>query len=200
MQNNNDENKTNDPLSYKKNALVLFSSPHDNGYTYEVLDKLISELSFVYQFTTINAYKENIKPCIDCKMCHIKNSCVFDDFNHIHEELIRAELLIIATPIYNLSFPAPLKAIFDRMQKYFCARIKRNIRPTFKIPKQAVLILTQGDFHDSGINIVKQQLKLIFSVIDTKLISEIIWKGTDFNTPFNSVLPQIAESVSKLTG
>lgn len=198
MQNNNDENKTNDPLSYKKNALVLFSSPHDKGHTYKVLDNLISKLSFVYHFTTINAYRENIEPCIDCKLCHVEDRCVFDDFDHIHENLAEAELLIIASPIYNLSFPAPLKAIFDRMQKYFCARIKRNIRPTFKIPKQAVLVLTQGDFSDSGINIVEQQLKLIFSVIDTKLISEIIWKGTDFNTPFNSVIPQIEKSVNKL--
>lgn len=182
----------------KKNSLILFGSPKLNGHTAKALNILTYKLSNNYTFKNINAYEENIHPCMDCGLCISKNACQFDDFNEIHNYLAASELLIIATPVYNLSFPAPLKAIFDRMQRYFCARLKRNIRPTFALPKQAIVLLTQGSNDLTGIDIITCQLKLIFSIIDTKLTAKIILQNTDHGISIDTINYQIEKAIEKL--
>lgn len=39
-----------------------------------------------------------------------------------------ADAVIVATPVYNLSFPAPMKALFDRFQRYYEAHFRRKLR------------------------------------------------------------------------
>lgn len=182
----------------KKKAIIFFGSPKKNGHTSILLNKLISNLENEYIFFKINAYENYVTPCIDCGVCLNEQSCIFNDFDFIHDKLKSAELIIVATPVYNLSFPAPLKAIFDRMQRYFCSRLKNNIRPTFNIQKKAIVILTQGSNNPLGVNIISEQLRLIFSTIDTTISSKIVWDCTDFSPIPKDIDMQVKKAVMNL--
>lgn len=162
----------------KKKALILYGSPHKNGHTKKALDAIIFKLRDKYEFNLINAYKENIKPCIDCRFCCSSGQCSFSDFNDIDKKLREAELLIIASPVYNYSFPAPLKAILDRTQLYFNMKTKLKINPFLK-QKKAILIATYGSEDDSCEEIILKQLRLFFILLNAKLSKAIFISNTD---------------------
>ena len=50
------------------NTLVLFGSPHENGYTKLLLDYFLSfaPKSKIYK---VDSYKAKISPCIGCEGC-----------------------------------------------------------------------------------------------------------------------------------
>ncbi len=163
----------------KLRAVIFFGSPKKDGYTAKLLNLVIKKLEGLYSFQFIDSYKLNIKPCIDCGECKKKDECIYSDFSLIDYELKTADLIIIATPIYNLSVPAPLKSIFDRMQIYFNKRFVKNIIPPIEKEKKAILIATCGSNDLRGFEIVKTQVKMIFTIINAKLEKSLCWTNTD---------------------
>lgn len=162
----------------KKKAVILYGSPHKNGHTKKALNNVINYLKNDFEFTFIDAFKENIKPCIDCGSCKKFEKCIFDDFNNIDKALRKCELIIIATPIYNLSLPAPLKSIVDRTQLYFNSKSKLKINP-FEQEKRAILIATYGSKNKSCEEIIIKQLELFFILLNAKLLKTIFIENTD---------------------
>jgi len=57
-----------------------------------------------------------VLPCKGClEICHIKGAChQRDDFAKIEDAMIRADGIIYASPNYNLTVSAQMKALFDR--------------------------------------------------------------------------------------
>ena len=131
-----------------------------------------------YEFELIDAFKENIKPCVDCGFCKSTPACAFSDFDNIDKILRECELLIVATPVYNASFPAPLKAIIDRTQLYFNMKTKLKINP-FTQEKCAILVITYGANDNSCEEIILNQLKLFFVLLNAKIYKAIFVKNTD---------------------
>lgn len=162
----------------KKKAVILYGSPHENGHTKKALDNIISTLNDRYEFNLIKAYKENIKPCSDCGFCSKNGKCVFSDFNFIDKKLRESQLIIIASPIYNCSFPSPLKNIIDRTQVYFNMKTKLKINP-FKKEKKAILIATYGGSDNSCEEIILKQLHLFLILLNAKLCKTIFIGNTD---------------------
>lgn len=174
-------------IKMKKSALVLFGSPHKDGYSSKLLNSFLLGLKN-HDINIINSYEYNIKPCIDCKFCQENNSCFFDDFSKIDKLIRNSSLLIIATPVYNLSFPSPLKAIFDRMQLYYSYKISNKKPIPENLPKKCVLLLTCGKNKLPSIDIITQQLKLILLTIDSKLDYNIVIENTDTSHNYNHKL------------
>ncbi|MDR1565377.1 MAG: flavodoxin family protein [Oscillospiraceae bacterium] len=160
-------------------VLVLLGSPHKNGYTAQLLEQCLSALPSSVHVDVINAFEAGIKPCTDCGYCKSKSGCKFNDFDEIDRLLRAADALIIASPIYNLSFPAPLKAVFDRTQQYYNARFSRGIKPVIQKPKKAAMLLTCGSNEEGEAELIRSQLKMMFTIMNTTLTAEAIWRGTD---------------------
>ncbi|MDR1627916.1 MAG: flavodoxin family protein [Oscillospiraceae bacterium] len=159
-----------------KQALALFGSPHKNGFTALVYNYFLERLT-KYDIKKINAFESNFRPCVDCKICKKSNSCAFDDMNQFDPVFRSSSLLIIASPLYNFSFPAPLKAIIDRFQRYYCEKyyLKNELQK-----KTAVLILTCGrENNDKWIEIFKNQITVFLKSIDINLAHTICLKSTD---------------------
>ena len=98
-----------------KHALVLFSSPHKDGHTKKLLEAFLDGLKGKdWQVKSLDICKVNIHPCIACGYCQKADGCAFRDLDEFDRDLRACDLLLIATPVYNLSFPAQLKAVIDR--------------------------------------------------------------------------------------
>lgn len=161
-----------------KKAVILYGSPHKNGHTKSALNTVLNALKNNYEFELIEAFKENIKPCSDCGFCDNIDKCIYTDFIKIDKLLRECDLLIIATPVYNFSFPAPLKAIIDRTQLYFNMKKKLKINP-FKQKKEAILIATYGSCDNSCEEVILKQLELFFLLLNARLSKAFFIGNTD---------------------
>ena len=160
----------------KKKALVIFGSPHKNGFTASMCNYFISNLK-KYDVNIVNAFESNFRPCIDCKKCSFSRSCVFSDMDNFDLLFRRSNLIILASPLYNFSFPAPLKSIIDRFQRYYNEKYYLNS----KLPKKlAVLILSCGrENNNKWIDIFQYQTSIFLKTINIHLINTIYLKNTD---------------------
>ena len=181
----------------KKIACVIYGSPNESGHTKKLLNLLLENL-IDYDIRLIDAYKKNVHPCIGCYKCKVSGKCIYDDMKDIDNLLEISDILIIATPVYNLSFPSPLKAIFDRLQPYFFKRFYLGIKPPIKKNKKAVLLLTQGSCDKTARQIIIKQLKMIFTIINADLIAYAVWDDIDKNKKIEKVMPELETAVKLL--
>lgn len=168
-------------LKKEKHMLVIFGSPNPQGNTRALLSAFTRdfECNDEWHISEINAYELMAKPCTGCKACAKKEQCIFDDLNKFDKQLRQCDLLVWASPVYNSSFPSPVKAILDRTQRYFEARFSLNKKPPIKKHRKAVLLLTMGSNDEYGVEVSCYQLKRSFSVMNTELAGCAVWRETD---------------------
>jgi len=188
----------NEKLTEQKQILVFFGSPHKNGSTAQLLNAFLAPLAADTQITIINAYERYVAPCIACNACTVAQRCSQSDFDDIDDLIRSADVIVIATPVYNLSFPAPLKAIIDRMQRYFSARFSLGVKQPIEKHKTAALLVTSGSRNLDGANFISRQVKTTFSVMNTSFEDMVVWVGTDFDAG-NQTFQQASESARGLS-
>lgn len=172
-------NTVNSVSSSERLALVLFGSPHKNGHTAKLLSAFLEGKPDSVKVAVIDAYREKAHPCTGCGKCREEDVCRFGDLERLDRLFRAADYLIVAAPVYNLSFPAPLKAIFDRTQRYYSARFFRGVKPPVERPKRAALLLCGGSESTEGPQIICRQLSVMFTVLNTTLSEEVFWLSTD---------------------
>lgn len=168
-------------FSTKKKVLVLFGSPHGYGCTRKLLDSFLEcfQENKSWEVEELNLYEMNVRPCTGCRQCAKEEKCAFDDLDDFDKALRHSDLLVVASPVYNYSFPAPLKALLDRTQRYFEARFSLGIKPPIKKHRDAVLLLTMGSQDSFGVDVCTHQLERAFSVMNTTLAGCALWDATD---------------------
>lgn len=125
-----------------------------------------------------DAYKLNATPCTDCGYCKGETKCAFRDLDKLYAAIEKCDLLVIATPVYNMSFPSPMKAILDRFQRYYNARFFQGLRPAIGKHRKAVLLAVAGSEGEEG-DVMIKQLRQSFSVMNTELLAYAVINGLD---------------------
>ncbi|MHC1721368.1 MAG: flavodoxin family protein [Clostridiaceae bacterium] len=160
-------------------TIVLFSSPDRNGNTGTLLDSFLKNCSSEVEI--INIYSLKINPCIDCKFCQKNRKCVFaDDMNAIYEKIESCDALIIASPMYFTSFPAPLKMVIDRFQVYWSRKFILKEESPFK-RKKAILIMSSGLRGIPAFSHCEAMMKQFFSLINAEAYQPLYAEETDRN-------------------
>ena len=167
-----------------KKALIIFASPHKNGPTNKLLQSFLSGLDqTAWETEIVDVCKNPVKPCIACGACKAKDGCVYADMDAFDASFRASDLLVIAAPVYNLGFPAQMKALLDRFQRYFEARFTRGVCPVFEKRRRAVLLLTMGQDDGFAIEVCEKTLKQSFSILSTKLTDTFCLMNTDEGVP-----------------
>jgi multimeric flavodoxin WrbA len=98
-----------------KSILGLVASPRQFGNC-ELFTKEISRhFEGEYTLKLIRLTSLNIKPCKGCYACIVDNPCPnVDDMKFLLHELIAADAIIIASPVYYLGANSIIKKILDR--------------------------------------------------------------------------------------
>lgn len=103
-------------------------SPRKNGNTAALLTPFCQELyALGHEHKTIWLRDMDIKPCIACRKCQrdwtIFGCSIKDDVSSIFDEILAADLIVLATPIYSWYCTPPMKSLIDRlvygMNKYY---------------------------------------------------------------------------------
>ncbi len=177
-----------EPCLTDMRVLVIFGSPKKNGETAQILDAFISGLPDNIPVDVFDCFERSPLPCNDCRSCYHSDLCAFSDLDDFYKKLETADILVFASPVYNLSFPAPMKAVLDRMQRYWAARFIRQVRPPIKRPKRALLITANGSQSQEGGEMLERQLKPILTVLNAKLIKSIHYYGADKKSPLETAI------------
>lgn len=109
------------------NVLILMGSPRLRGNTAELCKPLIQELKKNHAAVRyVTLADKNIKPCRGCYACQAVSGeygCVQkDDMQAIVEDIVWADCIVLATPIYAWYCAAPMKNVLDRhygLNKYY---------------------------------------------------------------------------------
>ena len=158
-------------------VLALLASPVAGGRTARLLDAFLSQLPCAAE--RIDVYRANFRPCTACGVCKTQEGCAFPDLDRFDRLLRASQLLVVASPVYNLSFPAPMKAVLDRFQRYYEARFSLGLRPPVEKHREAVLLTVSGTEDPDGPALMARQLRMAFSVMNTTLAETVAWTGTD---------------------
>ena len=185
-------------LFQKKKVLVLFGSPQGHGHTRGLLDAFLEAFSEnrEWQVQELNLYEESFHPCVGCGACAKQEGCVFSDMDGFDRAFRQCDLLVVASPVYNFSFPAPVKAWLDRTQRYFEARFSLGLNPPVKKHRQAVLLLTMGSQDDYAVEVCTHQLERAFSVMNTTLTGCALWDATDLGDQHKGQAQEQARAIA----
>ena len=121
---------------YHMNILILSGSPRKGGNTDLLVDAFVKGASPKHQVEVVSVHDYKINPCIGCNSCFAREDhacCQKDDMQIVYEKISKAEMLVIASPVYFYGLSAQLKAVIDRFHN--------PIRDTFHIHKMALLLV-----------------------------------------------------------
>lgn len=180
------------------NILVLFGSPKKNGNTAKATGALMKGFRKTDNIEIVHLYDLMPVPCNACGYCKASDGCSKKDLESFWQKYEEADAVVVATPVYNLSYPAPLKALFDRFQRFYEAHFKRDVKESFKKPKKAVILVTAGDDSYDGFEIIRKQTERSFSIMNTKVVGSVLIKETDLSPVSQSSLQKAFELSKEL--
>lgn len=161
------------------NILVINGSPRTLGNTSKLLNAFLSGFSKGDLVKTFNMFELMPVPCNACGYCKAADGCSKKDLEEFFGYYSEADLIVVATPIYNYSVPAPLKALIDRCQRFYEAKNRRKINNPIEKPKNAVIIITAGCEGKVGFEIAKKQIEGAFFNMNTTVTGSLLVSNTD---------------------
>ena len=124
--------------------LVLNGSPHMNGATSDMVSAFSSGAAEAgHKVQIINVAYKKIGGCMACEYCREKEKgvCVQkDDMQAIYPEILSADMLVFASPIYYFTLSAQLQAVIHRT---YSIDIPKNV-------KKVALIMSSGSAYVYG--------------------------------------------------
>ena len=118
------------------NTLILSGSPRKGGNTELLVEAFTKGASQKHHVEIVSVRDYKVNPCMGCNACFKSdsNTCVQnDDMMAIYEKMAKADMLVIASPVYFYGISAQLKAVIDRFHN--------PIRDSFHIKKMALLLV-----------------------------------------------------------
>lgn len=122
----------------KMKILVITGSPRKNGNSNTLVDNFIRGAEETgHNVVRFDSAFKNVHPCVACNKCGMNGQCVFkDDFEFIRNNIVDADAVVFASPMYYFGISAQIKAVIDRFYA---------INGQIHVPKKAVLIMTYAD-------------------------------------------------------
>ncbi len=151
--------------------VILFGSPNVNGSTKLLVNafKQGAEES-KHSVEVIDVTKLNLHPCLGCVSCGYEGPCVQkDDMQLIKSKLLRADMLVFATPLYYYGVTAQLKIVIDR----FCFF---NSSLTNKHLKSALLGVA-WNYSNWTFNALVEHYKMLVRYLDLENMGMILGYG-----------------------
>lgn len=125
-------------------TLIFNGSPRPDGDTMSLIRALRGELKG--ECMTVDAYRCNISPCVDCRFCKTHSGCAIQDgMQEVYAYLRECGNVLIASPIYFSELTGKLLDVGSRLQTYYSSRRFRREEPILEAKRGAVLLAGGGD-------------------------------------------------------
>jgi len=134
-----------------------------------------------YDTQVLDAVKLNINSCIGCGNCETKGVCIFkDDFTNIFlPAIIKADIIVISSPIYFYAFPAALKALIDRIQVLWSRKYRLKLDEFKDRRRQGVLLAVGATSGKDLFDGLKLTARYFFDAADIRYKADLCYRGID---------------------
>jgi len=154
-------------------VLAFATSPRRHGNSETLLDWMLDAMKGEgAAVEKIVVPEVDIRPCRGCNACAKLNRCIQRDYmDYVHDRIVEADCIILASPIYCMGLTAQAKVLVDRAQ-VFCTR-KYVLRlpvvpPERKGKRVGVFLSTAGQNWDHVFDAAIPSVKCFFNVIDVR--------------------------------
>ena len=171
--------------------LVITGSPRKNGNSNTLADNFIKGAQEAgHNVVRFDSAFKNVHPCIACNKCGMNGKCVFkDDFEFIRDNIVDADAVIFATPMYYFGISAQIKAVIDRFYA---------INGQIHTPKKSALIMTYADTSSKEAQPIISHYETLLNYLgwsdSGKVIASGVWTEGDVN---NTEYPKQAYELGK---
>lgn len=96
--------------------VILKGSPRKNGNSNWLVEQFTQGATEAgHEVFAFDCTKHKVGGCLACGACGMNGPCVQkDDFGQIREQLVEADVILFATPIYYFGVSGQLKNVIDR--------------------------------------------------------------------------------------
>lgn len=166
-------------------VLGLLGSPRLGRNTDTLLDACLAGAAAAGAETSKLAVANlTIKPCLSCYACARTGECAVkgDEMQSVYAELARADVILLASPLYFGGVSAQLKAVIDRAQLFWSRQ--NDLKLPALLPSKrrlGALICTGGAPNRSGNNFLPAiaTAKLWFQALEVEWQGELAAANTD---------------------
>ena len=183
-----DVSGSNNEADYKNNGVTIMfvlgitGSPRPKGNSYFLMSSFMAQMEMKgYDTQVIDAVKLKTNPCIGCGNCEKKGVCIFEDeFTSVFlPAVIKADIVVLAAPVYFYGFPSALKAVIDRIQVLWSRKYRLKTSEFKGRDRKGILLAvgaTQGkDLFDG----MKLTARYFFDAADIKYEADLCYRGVD---------------------
>lgn len=162
----------------KMKILVITGSPRKNGNSNTLVNNFIKGAGEAgHNVVRFDSAFKNVHPCVACNKCGMNGQCVFkDDFEFIRNNIVDADVVVFATPMYYFGLSTQIKAVIDRFYA---------INGQIHTPKKAVLIMTYADTSIKEAQPIISHYETLLNYLGWsdagKIIASGVWTEGDVN-------------------
>ena len=164
-------------------VLGIAGSPRRGGNT----DILLAEVmkgaaSRGAEVKTIILSRLKIAPCQHCDGCLETGRCkVKDDMQMVYDELVRADRIVLASPVHFMGVTAQTKAMIDRCQALWVRKYKLKLPPLGdrQVERKGLFISVGGTKQANLFEPALATVKSLFKVLDIAYAGELLFSGVD---------------------
>ncbi|RKX63999.1 MAG: flavodoxin family protein [Thermodesulfobacteriota bacterium] len=170
--------------------LAIHGSPRKGGNTEILLDYFLKGIKKEnLSFEKIRLSELKYQPCIECGKCETTGECsIEDDFQELYKKILKADFLVISTPIFFYNHTSYIQAFFERFQAFWARKYLLKLpHPLNKTTKGIILSIgaTKGkNLFEGVIRGFKYALDTIYGIyIGGFFLRGINKKGEILNYP-----------------
>ena len=165
-------------------ALGIYGSPRKKGNTDILLDAALEAAAEAgAEVERIYCRRLKISGCIACGGCDETGVCVVDDgMSQVYLLLKEADAIILSAPIYFYGVPAQCKALIDRSQACWSARVLAKTTPQARKSHDSgigYLIAVGATKGQRMFDCIELTAKYFFDALDMEFEPGLLLAGTE---------------------
>lgn len=184
-------------------VLGILGSPRRDGNTDLVLEEFLKgAVSAGAEVEKVYVRDLKIAPCEEHMTCLKTGECIIrDDMQKVYQQLLIADIVVLAAPIFFYNLPAQTKALIDRCQVLWARKYILKRPPATQtdkgIPRKGFFISTGGTQGARLFEGAILTVKYFFDVMGLKYVGELVFKGIDYKGAIKKHPTALTEAFNK---
>lgn len=160
--------------------MTILGSPRRQGNTARVLSWMEEQFQADgHQVNHANILDYRVEGCSECMACKkgtVELCSIPDDANALYQQMVAADLTIVAAPVFCWGFPAQIKGLIDRM---FCMMDLDGVRPDAPRlhDKPMALLLTGGGEEADNADMVIRGFQYVVEYLKGRMVGHLYVAG-----------------------
>jgi multimeric flavodoxin WrbA len=164
--------------------VAIYGSPRRRGNTATLLKHAVQgAVDAGAQVNEIILRDLKISPCLEIYACKKEGRCAIkDDFHNVVDQILSANGLLLASPIFFYTVSAHTKILMDRCQSLWVKKYWIDKVPFGQWePKRKGVFISVGATKGKKLfNGVLLTVKYFFDVLDMELFRSLLYRGLEF--------------------